>query len=120
MKDYVEVRGYCIKLTEILDTNNKRITELPTIPEFIENGCPIVYWAHILGRCAFDNCQFKRGYVPQSAIPNPFAKEVVTILTPGVNSVVAKYRDNDGLPTKRQRTEGGKPERQKGGHNSRK
>jgi len=42
MKDYVEVRGYRIKLTKILDANNKRITDLPTIPEFIENGCPIV------------------------------------------------------------------------------
>ncbi len=106
MKDYVEARGYRIKLTEILDANNKRITDLPTIPEFFKNGCPIVCWARILGHCTFDNCQFKRGHMPQSAIPDPFAEEVVTMLTPGVNAVVAKYRDNDGSPTKCQRTEG--------------
>ena len=99
MKDYANVRGYRIKLTDILDGANKRIT-------FIANGRPYVCWTHILGRCTFDNCQFKNGHVPRSAIPDTFAEKVVTMLTPGVKAVVARDRDQDGSPTKGQRTEG--------------
>ena len=56
MADYVATKGYRIKLTDILDNCNKRISDLPTIPEFMTNGRPFVCWAHILGRCTFDKC----------------------------------------------------------------
>ena len=106
MTDYVATRGYHIKLTNILDSANERITDLPTIPEFVANGHAFVCWAHILGRCTFDNCQFKHSHVPWSAIPDTFAEEVVTMLTPGVNAVVARARNQEGMPPKRPRTEG--------------
>ncbi len=67
------------------------------------NGKPFVFWAHILGRCTFNKCQFKNGHVPQNAIPDKFAEDVVTMLTPGVNAVVARARDREGSPAKRQR-----------------
>jgi len=107
MSEYVAIRGYRIKLTDILDGANKRITDLPTIPEFVANGRPFVCWSHILGRCTFDNCQFKQGHVPRSAIPDAFADEVVTMLTPGVTAVGARARDQGGgTPDKRPRTDG--------------
>jgi hypothetical protein len=85
MANYVAARGLRVKLNDILDASNKRITDLPTIPEYIENGCTFVCWAYILGRCNFANCAFKNGHVPCSSIPNAFTKEVVRILTLGVN-----------------------------------
>ncbi len=99
-------RGYRICLTDILDAANKRITDLPTIPEYVANGCPFVCWAHILGCCTFNNCQFKHGNMPRSAILDSFADAVVTMLTLGVNACVAKARDQDGSTNKRQRMDG--------------
>jgi hypothetical protein len=96
MNEFVSLMGYRIKLTHILDAANKRITDLPTIPEFVANGRPFVCWAHILGRCTFDGCKFKNGHVPRSAIPDAFAEEVVTMLTPGVNAVVVRAREQGG------------------------
>jgi hypothetical protein len=101
MADYVAARGLQVKLNDILDASNKRITDLPTIPEYIANGRPFVCWAHILGWCNFTNCAFKNGHVLCSSIPNAFAKEVVTMLNLGVNHC-ARTREQEGSPSKRQ------------------
>jgi hypothetical protein len=106
MADYVAAKGLRIRLTEILDAANKRIMDLPTIPAYVANGWPFVCWAHILGRCTFANCQFKNGHVPQGAIPDSFADEVVAMLTPGVKQCVDTGRDSGGSPRKRLKTEG--------------
>jgi hypothetical protein len=106
MADYVAAKGLHIRLTEILDAANKRITDLPTIPGYVANGRPFVCWAHILGRCTFANCQFKNGYVRWSAIPDSFADEVVAMLTPGVKQCVDAGRDSGGSPGKKLKTEG--------------
>jgi hypothetical protein len=106
MADYVAAKGLRIKLTEILDAANKRITDLPTIPAYVENGRPFVCWAHILGRCTFANCQFKLGHVPRSKIPDSFADAVVAMLTPGVRHCVNGGKIAGGLPEKWQKTEG--------------
>ncbi len=106
MADYIAARGPWVWLTEILDAANKRITDLPTIPAYVANRQPFVCWAHILGRCTFTNCQFKNGHVPCSAIPDTFAKEVVAMLTPGVNHCMGVGRDLGGLPGKWPKTKG--------------
>ena len=106
MADYVAAKGLRIKLTEILDAANKRITDLPTIPAYVENGWPFVCWAHILGRCTFANCQFKLGHVPRSEIPDSFADAVVAMLTPGVRHCVDGGKIAGGLPEKRQKWRG--------------
>ncbi len=80
--------------------------DLPMIPEYVAHGRPFVFWAIILGRCTFNNCQFKNGHVPQSSIPDSLAGAVVTMLTPGVNAGVAKAKDQEGSPNKRQRADG--------------
>ena len=46
------------------------------------------------------------GHVPQSSILDGFAEAVVTMLTPGVNACVAKAKDQEGSPNKRQRADG--------------
>jgi hypothetical protein len=106
MADYVAARGPWVRQTEILDAANKRITDLPTILVYVANGQPFVCWAHILGWCTFANCQFKNGHVPRSAIPDTFAKEVVTMLTPGVDHCVGVGRDLGGSSGKWPKTEG--------------
>jgi hypothetical protein len=65
MADYIPTRGTRIQLMEILDAANKRITDLPTLPEYMEKGRPFICWAYILGRCSFPNCAFCRGRVPR-------------------------------------------------------
>jgi hypothetical protein len=105
MADYVAARGLQVKLNDILDASNKRITDLPTIPEYLANRRPFVCWAHILGRCNFTNCVFKNGHVPRSSIPDAFAKEVVRMLTPGVNHCTCTW-EQEGSPSKRQRPDG--------------
>ncbi len=103
MADYVSAYGLRIRLTDIHNKANKQITDLPTIPKYIAKGCPFICWAHILGRCTFAECRYKKGHIPRSAITDSFADEVVTKLTLGVEVVVHK-RDLDGLPGKPQKT----------------
>ncbi len=105
MTDCVMAKGLRVRLTDILDADNKQITDFPTIPEYVANRHPFVCWAHILGRCTFNNCQFKNGHVPHSPIPNTFAEEVVAMLTPRVNHCV-QAREQEGSPGKRQRANG--------------
>ncbi len=100
MADYVATRGLRVQLTEILDAANKRITDLPTIPEYVENGWPVVCWVHILGKCTLQNCAFCKGHVPRENIPDKFADEVVAMLTPGVRHC-ARPKENDASPGKR-------------------
>jgi hypothetical protein len=100
MADYVATRGLRVQLTEILDTANKQITDLPTIPEYVENGRPVVCWAHVLGKCSFQNCTFCKGYVPRENIPEKFADKVVAMLMPGVQHC-SRPRDMDKSPGKR-------------------
>ncbi len=85
MANYVTDRGLRVHLTEILDAANKQSTDLPTIPEYMNNGRLFICWAHILGQCNFANCAFRNGHVPRSNILNAFTDAVVAMLTPGVN-----------------------------------
>ena len=64
MEDYVATHGLKVRLVNILNACNKRIKDLPTLSDYVEDGRPYVCWAHILGRCTFKDCQFKRGHVP--------------------------------------------------------
>ena len=107
MAGYVSAYGLQICLINILNLNktNRRITDLPTILKYVANGRLLICWAHILGRCTFAECQYKRGHVPRSAIMDSFADNIVTKLTPGVEVVVRK-KDLDGSPGKRQKTDG--------------
>jgi hypothetical protein len=75
MTNYVAEHGLRIRLVDILNACHKQITDLPTLPDYIDNGCPYVCWAHILGRCTFNDCQFKRGHIPRRAITNGFAEQ---------------------------------------------
>ncbi len=100
MADYVVTRGLRVQLTKILDAASKRITDLPTIPEYVKNGQPVVCWAHILGKCSFQNCVFCKGHVPRENIPEKFADEVVAMLTPGVRHC-SRPRDMDESPGER-------------------
>jgi hypothetical protein len=103
MADYVATRGLRVQLTEILDAANKQITDLPTILEYVENGWPVVCWAHILGKCTFQNCAFCKGHDPRGNIPDKFADEVVAMLTPGVQHC-ARPKENNAPPGKRLKT----------------
>jgi hypothetical protein len=42
MANYVADRRLWVHLTEILDAENKQITDLPTIPEYMKNGRPFI------------------------------------------------------------------------------
>ncbi len=101
MANYVASKGMRVRLTEILDAANKRITDLPMIPAYVANGRPFVCWAHILGRCTFANCQFKHGHVLQEEILDSFAEAVVAMLTPGVLHCVGGGNNARGSPEKR-------------------
>ncbi len=99
MVDYIAARGARVQLTEILDAANKRITDLPTLPEYMENGRPFICWAHMLVRCGFLNCAFRKGHVPRANITEQFADKVVATLTPGVQKC-ARPREQPEPPGK--------------------
>jgi hypothetical protein len=104
MADYLETRGTRVQLTEILDASNKRITDLPTLPDYMENGHPFICWAHILGRCSYPNCAFLKGHVPREKITDKFADEVVATITSGVRKC-SRPRDQNESPGKRPKQE---------------
>ena len=99
MADYIAAQGLRVQLSKILNASNKCITDLPTIPEYVNNRRLFVHWVHIIGWCRFPNCAFKNVNVPCSSIPDAFAEEVVTILTPGVKHC-ARAQEQEGLPGK--------------------
>ena len=99
MAAYVAVFGLRIRLIDILNACNKWITDLPTLPDYIDNGRLYICWAHILGRCTFNDCQFKRGHVPRRAITDGFADAVVAMLTPGVQTCIM-CEGGEGSPGK--------------------
>jgi hypothetical protein len=105
MADYVAEHGLCIRLVDILNACNKRITDLPTLPDYIDNRRPYVCWAHIHGSCTFNDCQFKRGHVLRRAITDGFADAVIAMLTPGVQACV-NGGGGEGSRGKRQKVEG--------------
>jgi len=102
MADYVAEHGLRICLVDILNACNKRITDLPTLPDYIDNGCPYFCWAHILGRCTFNDCRFKWGHVPRRAITDGFADAVIAMLTLGIQACLDDGGE-EGSPGKRQR-----------------
>jgi hypothetical protein len=104
MADYIPARGARVQLTEILDAANKRITDLPTLPDYMENGRPFICWAHMLGRCSFPNCAFRMGHIPREHITKKFADDIVAILTPGVRKC-SRPRDQTESPGKRPKQE---------------
>ncbi len=99
MADYIAARGARVQLTKILDAANKRITDLPTLPEYMKNGCPFICWAHMLGCCGFPNCAFRKGHIPRANITEQFADKVVATLTPGVQKC-ARPREQTESPGK--------------------
>jgi hypothetical protein len=91
MRDYEATvgLGLRINLGKVLNAAKREITDLPVIPNYVENGRPFVCWAHILGRCHFgDKCSFSRGHPPRQAIPDAFAEEVVNVLGAGITTLV--------------------------------
>ncbi len=104
MAAYVAVFGLRIRLIDILNACNKRITDLPTLPDYIDKGRPYICSAHILGRCTFKDCQFKRGQVPRHAITDGFADAVVAMLTPGIQTCLM-CEGGEGSPGKRLKKE---------------
>ena len=105
MKEYAVSFGFRIRLIDLLNGSNKRIADLPTMADYAANGRPYICWAHVLGRCTYPNCQYKKGHVPRSAITNSFADEVVAIITPGVKALLADGKA-EGPQGKRFKTEG--------------
>ena len=105
MAKYVAMYGPRIRLLDILNGANKRITDLPTMPDYVANGHPYICWAHILGWCTYGECQYKRGHIPQSAITDSFTDDVVAMLTPGIQACI-NGGGLDGSPGKCQRMDG--------------
>ncbi len=101
--------GLQINLSHILDAAKREIMDLPVIPDFVDNGRPVVCWAHVFGRCHFGgNCSFARGHIPWGAIPDRFATVVVDMLQGGVAAVVVSWRQGaqgGGSPVKKQKGE---------------
>jgi hypothetical protein len=104
MADYLAIRGTRVQLTYILDASNKRITDLPTLPDYMENDRPFICWAHILGRCGFQKCAFIKGHVPRDKISDKFADTVVNTINSGVRKC-SRPRDQNESPSKRLKEE---------------
>jgi hypothetical protein len=104
MADYMAAPGLWVQLINILDASNKCITDLPTIPKYVNTGCSFVCWVHILGRSRFPISAFKNRHIQHSSIPKAFTKEVVTMITLGGNHC-ARAQEQEGLPGKRQRAD---------------
>ncbi len=108
MADYTRTKGSMrVKLSDILDGANKRITDLPKMA--LEAGGPLrpVCWAFVLGRCTFPSCRFEStgGHVTKEMITEDFADAVVAMLTPGVKYCVrnAAAPAAEGSPVKKQK-----------------
>ncbi len=91
----------------MLDAAKREIRDLPIIQDYVANGRPFICWAHVLGRCHFgDACTFAGGHPPQRAIPDQFAKEVVDLLSGGIEALIAERtnrRAGGGSPVKKQK-----------------
>lgn len=110
MKEYEATTGLGLRINlgEILNAAGRNIRDLPTIPEYVDNGRPYLCWSWVLGRCHFgEGCTFARGHPPRRMLPDIWAKEVVDLLSGGIGAVVAERRqrrEGGGSPIKKQKS----------------
>ena len=90
MTDYVTKEGYGVHLTENLDAANKCITDLPTLPDYVNSqNRPFICLAFVLGRCSYRFCSFQKGkHITKEKMPDGFAEKVVSLLANGVATCI--------------------------------
>ena len=86
MDPYLERYNNYINLSTILTAANKRITDLPSLPNYRNpTGASIICWNTVLGRC-FRGKQYKyyKGHVQKNDLMDEFAKAVSDCIGKGV------------------------------------
>jgi hypothetical protein len=79
-----------IQLRNLLRAANITEQNLPTLPQYLENGRNNLCYSYILGKCQGRACgRASNGHAPASAISNEFAQTLCDLLAPGVQKRLA-------------------------------
>jgi hypothetical protein len=108
MDPYLAQYNNYINLSSILTASGKRMTDLPTLPQyFTPTGAPIICWNSVLG-CCFrgKSCKFFKGHVQKGDFTDDFADNVSDCISKGVLYYTELPQGGSSPGEKRKATEG--------------
>jgi hypothetical protein len=75
-----------VNLLEILTSSGKRMTDLPTLPQYCSaNGDSFICWNSVLGSCfQGQRCRYAKGHVKQGEARDAFADAALECVSKGV------------------------------------
>ena len=86
MDPYLKRYNNFVSIADILTTSGKRMTDLPTLPEYCHpTGHMFLCWDSVLGKCFHGpRCKFSRGHMKKGDFTDAFADGVTDVISKGV------------------------------------
>jgi hypothetical protein len=108
MDPYLAKYNNYINLSEILTASNKRITDMPTLPNYTTpTGSSCICWNTVLGRCFKGRqCRYSKGHVRKADMTDEFAEAVAECIGKGVLHYTVMPQGGGSPDGKRKATEG--------------
>ena len=108
MDPYLAKYNNYINLSEILTASNKRITDMPTLPNYTTpTGSSCICWNTVLGRCFKGRqCRYSKGHVRKANMTDEFAEAVANCISKGVLHYTEMPQGGGSPDGKRKATEG--------------
>jgi hypothetical protein len=101
-----------ITILEMMDAAKVGWKDMPMLEQCKNKvtGYCEVCWNHLCGKCRFGNkCDFVANHLPADEVPNDFATEVVTVLSPGLKELMKDDYDREQYKRQRDSGSGGGP-----------
>jgi hypothetical protein len=108
MDPYLARYNNYINLLAILTAANKRVTDLPSLPNYcIPTGASFICWNTVLGRCFREKrCKYYKGHVQKNDLTDEFADAVNDCIGKGVLYYTEVPQGAGSPDGKRKATEG--------------
>jgi hypothetical protein len=86
MDPYLKRYNNYVNLSEILTSSGKRMTDLPTLPQYCSaKGDSFICWNSVLGTCFQGRrCRYAKGHVKQGEATDAFADAALDCVSKGV------------------------------------
>jgi hypothetical protein len=86
MDPYLQRYNGYVNLSEILTSSGKRMSDLPTLPQYCSaKGESLICWNSVLGTCfQGKRCRYDKGHVQQGEATNAFADATLDCVSKGV------------------------------------
>ncbi len=107
MDPYLKRHNNFVSLSDILTTCGKRLTDLPTLPQYCHpTGQSFLCWNSVLGECFHGaRCNYSKGHAKKGDFTDAFADAVSNCISKGILHYV-NLPEGEGSPEKNAETGG--------------